>query len=135
MASTRKTIWSLLLVFYIAAVAVLCFGSFSNGPDLSSTLWGIPKDKIAHFCMFVPFPILVFGVFDRFTKKPWHSVLFVVCVFLAGCLVAGLTELGQSLTPDRQCDINDFRADMLALAVSSIGVLIFDLSKMFRGCR
>ena len=130
MADKGKTVWRILLVLYIIGIYILCFGSFSNGPDLGGTLWGIPKDKIGHFCMFLPFPVLVFGVFDRITVKPWHSVVFIVCTFVAGCIVAAATEVIQSLTPTRQCDINDFRADSVALALSCICVLIYDISKM-----
>lgn len=135
MNKSHKIIWRSLLAIYIIGVCVLCFGSFSGGPDLGGTLWGIQKDKIAHFVMFLPFPVLVFCVFDRITTRPWHSAVFVLCTFAAGCMIAAATELGQTLTADRQCDIADFRADMLALAVSSLGVLVYDISKMFRKCR
>jgi len=128
---TRKLDITFKVIFfaYLAAVIFLCFGKFENLPQMNPLFLGIPKDKVVHFLMFFPFPILVFLAFDRFTTKPWHSLLFCLGVFLLGCIVAAATEIGQSYTQYRSGDPNDFRADILAVAISSIIVLIIDLKK------
>ena len=46
--------------------------------------------------------------------------------YIAGCILGILTELGQGLTDYRSCDINDFRADALGMALSSIIIIIID---------
>ena len=101
-------------------------------PHVKMSYWGIPTDKIVHFLMFFPFPLLCFGAFDKFTTKPWHSVLFVVIVFCIGCVLAGATEIGQSMTKYRTGDERDFFADGIALGISSLIVLILDLRKQFK---
>ena len=128
----KNLLFKILLILYLAAVAWLCFGRFENLNDVPKNFWGIPTDKIVHFLMFFPFPILCFLAIDRFTTKWWHSLLFTCAVFLCGCLVAGATELGQLQTSYRSGDITDFYADALALALSSLVVLIVDIRKQHR---
>lgn len=118
-----------LLLVYLAAVAYLCFGHFEDMPQVSKFIFGIPTDKIAHFVMFLPFPVLVFLAVDRFTTKPWHSILMMCGIFLVGCIIAGGTEYGQSLLAYRSCDPKDFKADMIALAISSLFVFTIDILK------
>jgi VanZ like family. len=130
----RNIIGSVLLVAYLAAVAYCCLGRFSSVPSVPTSFFGIPTDKIVHFVMFFPFPILAFLTFDRHTTKPWHSILMASVAFLAGCLIAGGTEIAQSFTDYRSCDKLDFLSDVLSLALSSVIVLSVDLWKM-RGNR
>ena len=130
--NTRRLIFKILLVLYLITVAWLCFGNFSSLPNVKMSYWGIPTDKIVHFLMFFPFPLICFGAFDKYTTKPWHSVLFVVTVFCIGCFLAGATEIGQSMTKYRTGDQFDFLADGLALGISSLIVLILDLRKQFK---
>ena len=130
--ANTKWVFRVLLILYLAVVAWLCFGHFDNIQKIPRSFWGIPTDKIVHFLMFFPFPILSFLAFDRFTTRWWQSVLFVGAVFLVGCLIAGGTELGQLQTSYRSGDIADFFADGLALGISSLIVLIIDIWKQSR---
>ena len=57
-----------------------------------------------------------------------QGVLLTLGVLLAGCLVAGATEVGQYFTTYRSGDPADFLADFLALASGSVLVLIIFLS-------
>lgn len=125
----QNLLFRILLILYLAAVAWLCFGHFENMGEVPLQLWGIPTDKIVHFLMFFPFPVLCFLAVDRFTTKLWHSLLFAGGVFFVGCLIAGATELGQLQTTYRSGDITDFMADVLALALSSLLVFIVDVWK------
>lgn len=128
----NNLIFKILLILYLATVAWLCFGHFDNVSDVPKAFWGIPTDKIVHFLMFFPFPVLCFLAFDRFTTKWWHSLLFAGAVFFTGCLIAGGTELGQMQTGYRSGDIADFCADALALGLSSLLVFIVDIRKQHR---
>ena len=125
----RRLVFKILLVLYLIAVAWLCFGHFSSIPHVKMFYWGIPTDKIVHFLMFFPFPLLAFGAFDKYTTKPWHSFLFVAVLFALGCMLAGATEIGQTYTKYRSGDLKDFKADGLALGISCLIVLVIDLAK------
>ena len=118
---------------YLAAVAVLCFGNFQSLPSVSSTILGIPTDKLVHFCMFFPFPILAFLAYDKFTGTRKSVVIFALITFAVGCLVAAATELGQALLTDyRSGDPADFLADFLALISSSLIATWLDIRKLSR---
>ena len=120
----------ILLVLYLIAIVWLCFGQFDSMPDVKRYYWGIPTDKIVHFLMFLPFPILVYFAFDRYAEKFWPAVRWTAVAFLAGILLAAGTEVGQAcLTSYRSGDPNDFRADLIALGVSTLIVFILDLRK------
>lgn len=114
-----RTISRFLLILYIIAVAILCFGRFNGGIDMSSELFGIPKDKIAHFTMFLPYPILMYLAFYRPGSKV-RLVLFLTAVIIAGGILAGATELIQGMLQYRSADITDFRADCLGILSGSI---------------
>jgi len=118
---------------YLAAVAVLCFGNFQSLPSVSSTILGIPTDKIVHFCMFFPFPILAFLAYDKFTGTRKSVIIFALITFGAGCIIAAATEIGQALLTDyRSGDHTDFIADFLALLSSSLIATWLDLRKLSR---
>lgn len=116
---------------YLAAVAVLCFGSFSSLPEVSKTFLGIPTDKVVHFCMFFPFPILAFLAYDKYTGDRRSVIVFGLITFLIGCLLAAGTELGQAfLTDYRTGDSMDFLADFIALFSGSLIATSIDLLKL-----
>ena len=132
MTTKKKTLIIVLYILYIALVAYLCFGKFDDLGKVSRTIWGIPTDKVVHFIMFFPFPILSFLVFSDKAKKPWHSLLLAICVFVAGCVLAGATEIGQTYLPYRTGDFMDFKADAISMAISTIIMFIIDLGKQFK---
>ena len=114
---------------YLVAVAVLCFAKFPGSEDAPMELWGLPFDKIVHFLMFLPFPLLAYLAWDRNKGRSWSSVLRAAVALLAGCAVAAFTELVQSRLPWRSGDPADFRADALAVGVGTLVVLFFVLVK------
>ncbi len=120
----------IILGLYLVAVGVLCLANFNTPPDMKKTLFGIPTDKVAHFCMFFPLPILAFFAFDKYTEKVWTSLLFTTLTFAAGVGLAAMTEWLQSMLPYRSGEQKDFIADVIALAVSSVIVIVLDVSKM-----
>ena len=121
----RQLIWArILFAVYLAAVAFLCFGQFSSSHDVPMDLWGIPTDKVVHFLMFFPFPLLARLAFGGYRGKPGQAILKTVAAFLAGCAFAAGTEWVQTRLPYRSGDPVDFQADALALVLSSIIVLV-----------
>lgn len=122
MRKSTTLICRLLLLAYICLLAYLCFGHFDNIPDIARKFhfFGIEQDKLVHFCMFFPFPILCCFAAGRTFKTLGGALAFVLAVFLTGCIIGAATELGQGLTTYRSADPKDFFADGLSLAISSV---------------
>ena len=124
------------LLVYFGMVLYVCFGHFNDLPDMSKTIWGIPKDKIIHFIMFFPFPIIAALALDlrpgRYGKAFLEAFLLLVC----GLGIAAATEIGQGYTTYRDPSIWDWVADTSALLSSSLAVLVVLLFKVRRSsCR
>lgn len=131
MTKTLKTVFRVAFYVYLAALAVLCFGSFSSLPEVSKTILGIPTDKVVHFCMFLPFPILAFLAYDKYTGNPGKVLVFGLITLLVGCLLAAGTELGQAyLTDYRSGDPLDFLADFAGLLTGSVIAILIDLRQL-----
>ena len=54
MKFNTQFIWAIAFLLYIAALAWLCFGSFTPGPDVPREWMGLQLDKCVHFLMFMP---------------------------------------------------------------------------------
>ena len=129
MTRRQLVISRILFAVYLIAVAVLCFGNFSSSNDMPKELWGIPTDKIVHFLMFFPFPVLAYLAFDRYKEERQPAMVWAAVAFLGGCAYAAFTELVQSRLPYRSGDPVDFKADFLALAACSVIILVIILLK------
>lgn len=127
---TRVILFRLAMLLYIAAVAYLCFANFNKLPDVPKQFLGIRMDKIVHFCMFFPFPVLAFLAYDDLTEKPWQALAALISICAVGCIFAGITEIIQGSLPYRRQDIKDFGADCLAIGISSLMVFIIDIAQM-----
>ena len=130
MTSTKTILARILFFLYLAAIAFLCFMKVDKLPQIQRLILGIPADKVAHFLMFLPFPILCFLAFDRYTDNLRSTLIFTSITFVVGLLLALGTEWGQAhLTSYRDGNGWDFFADALALTLSSVFVLFWDLRK------
>lgn len=127
---TRIILSRILFVLYLIAIAFLLFATSDQLPTVKDSLLGFQTDKVAHFLMFTPFPILAFLSTTLVSKKWWHSVLTVVIIFIIGAAIAAFTEYAQGLTDYRVADIADFKADLVGLALTSVIILVVDLSKL-----
>lgn len=127
-----RTLARVVFLLYLAAVLYLCFGNFSDMSSVAKRFLGIESDKVVHFLMFLPFPILFYMAFGWRTRNPWHSILLAVAILALGSLIAAGTELVQDLIPYRASDLADFMADFLALSISSAVTFIIDLNKTAR---
>lgn len=123
-----RHISALALCVYIAAVAALCFMKPSSLPQVEMDFFGIPMDKVVHFLMFAPFPILAYMTFwpADAGKIRRLAVLLVIIAFGAGMAVA--TERIQAMTGYRSGEIKDFAADMAGIlsgaAVTALYILL-----------
>ena len=129
MERSNRILARIILVVYLGLIAFACFGQFENLPRIKSPLLGMLNDKLVHFILFFPLPFLMWLAFDKYTTKAWHSLLFVTGAFLAGCVIAAATEVGQYYTGHRSAEALDFFADTLAMAICSLIVFILDIAK------
>ena len=114
-----------MLIVYLIGVALLCLLNLSNLGGMPQTIFGFPSDKVAHFLMYVPLPLLAYWGFYVKRGKPMRIVGFLLIIMTAGMVLGGGIELLQGLSGYRSCDILDFRADCLGLAVSVFGILLY----------
>jgi len=117
-----------LFIIYVATVCCLCFLnlSFTQELNLPSYLWGYRMDRVVHFLMFVPFPVLAIPVFNLSRKSTGLRILRCLVIFLAGILFAAATELIQYyFLALREGDFIDFKADLLGLGAGLVIFFIF----------
>lgn len=108
----------IILLTYVALVCYMCLANFSNTDMVSwlpEELFGIKIDKIVHFCLFFPVPILFFITFHG--KSIFNSAVFALF-----CCIAASTaiEFSQKLTAYRSFDVYDLYANYLAIACGTV---------------
>ena len=106
---------------YLAAVGVLCFIRPSSLPEMEiKTFLGLPIDKVLHFLMFLPYPVLSGLVFiNREQKIPGITAIMLILA-ITGIGVAYGTEMIQAQTEYRSYEIADFYADLTGIAAGII---------------
>ena len=115
----RTIIARILFLLYLGALAWLCFGNFSSLPSVSMKFFGIETDKLVHFLMFFPFPLLLFMSLKVSPKSRWQLFFLVLLAFALGCATGAVTEFVQGMTPTRVPDIRDFYADVAGCLTSA----------------
>ena len=125
--TTKALVFRIALILYIVAVAYLCFANLNRIPDVPKHLFGLEMDKIVHFCMFFPFPVLGFLSYGHKSESIWHSIAVIVTICALGAIFAGLTEIIQGMLPRRTEDIRDYKADLLAIGISSFIMFLIDI--------
>lgn len=128
----KRIIQKLIFLIYLGLVAYLCFGHFDSLPNVSRSYFGIPTDKIVHFLMFLPLPLLLYWSFNWKTDKVYKTVLLTLALLIVGLCASAATEYGQGLTNYRSKDLLDFKADMIAVNISACCVFVIDMVKNIR---
>ena len=124
MKISSKTIMTALFCAYLAILALLCFMHTDNAPEVKFTLFGLPADKIVHFCMFAPYPILAFQAFHSKDSSRWREMMLLGVIAVFGAGLAYGTEQIQGLTDYRSYELADFYADAVGLAAGTAAVLL-----------
>lgn len=112
------------MVLYLVVVTILLLTDASAFPKPPRFDLPIPADKIVHFLLFTPFPVLAYLSVKKDLRVNWKSVLVMLLVFAIGCVFAVLSELAQSFTPTRTTDIDDVLADGIGMLCSSVGTIV-----------
>ena len=128
MTARAKITFRILLLLYIAAVCFLCFARFDDTPSVPLQIFGIPTDKLVHFLMFAPFPVLAWFAFGG-KRKGWRRYLALALILGVGVLLSLSTEVIQQYIPYRNGDWTDFAADLTGLVTSTLILLPFVCKK------
>lgn len=84
------------------------------------TFLGLPIDKVLHFIMFLPYPVLSGMVFINREQKLPAIISIMLILAITGIGVAYGTEMIQSQTGYRSYEIADFYADMTGIAAGIV---------------
>ena len=123
----RTTLFKILTLLYMIAVAIICFAKFSSIPAVPGKFLGLDADKVVHFLMFTPFPVLAYFSFPLDRKSLLLNVIAIILIFLSGAGIAGLTEIIQGRLPYRTMDINDYKADVLGILFTTLVLFLVRL--------
>ena len=120
-----RYIWIGILCVYFATVLVLCLIRPEYIPDAEIRIWGIPADKILHFLMFLPYPVIAYTAFRPESGRKWLHLLVLLAVFAVGIGLAMATEKLQGLSEYRAYEVTDFYADVLGMECCSIATALY----------
>ena len=125
--SIRRIISIIVFFLYLAAVAYLCFAKLEDVPQIDSTWFGLPTDKVVHMIMFAPFPPLAYLVFEPTGRKIIWKALLILAIIATGIGLAFLTEDIQSKLTYRTYDSKDIIADLLGISAGTIATVFYML--------
>ena len=123
--SRERLIYIIVFCLYIMAVAFLCFAKPDDMPQLPTLWFDLPADKVGHFLMFVPFPILAYSVFHKDNVSLVKHLLMVLILMIVGMGMAIATEQIQAQLAYRAAELDDFHADLAGLAAGSASTVAF----------
>lgn len=125
----RRYIWTAVLCCYFAAVLVLCLVRPQQIPALSKVIWGIEADKIVHFLMFLPYPLISYIAFRPSGQRKWSHILVVLVLLALGTGLAMGTEQLQGLSEYRSYELKDFYADTAGMGFTSLIIILHIIFK------
>lgn len=134
MRHTKQISAFVLLCIYTFAVGVLCLMEPEDIPSVSFDILGIPADKLVHFTMFFPFPVLAYFTLDTGKAGVVRKLGITAAIFAVGCIMAITTEFLQKLSGYRSFDMNDFYADVAGMGICCVFLVIGILHKHKRKC-
>lgn len=131
MKLNKRYIWAFVLCCYFAVVLILCLARPQSIPSLEKFMWGVPVDKIAHFLMFMPYPVIAYTVFKPSEGKKWRHIVVLAAVFALGIGLAMGTEQLQGMSDYRSYEIEDFYADVLGMEFSAFITALYIVFKKY----
>ena len=112
-----------LFLAYVALVAWLCFGTFKPDPSVPRSILGIPTDKVVHFLMFLPFPIL--GTIALDFRSWWRTLSMTT--LLANIIAFTFEQLQSRITTVRITDAADLNANFLGITLGLVIAILIGL--------
>lgn len=121
----RGRISLILLIIYIASVLFLSLYSFENTQvDLPKYFLGIPIDKIIHFIMYLPLPVLIWSVLVDFYPSLYNKSTALIISLFASIFISTSTEILQNTTEFRQFEYLDLIANYLGVIIGLLSISI-----------
>lgn len=127
-----RLIMPFAFILYLAGVALLCFMHGDQLPDITGTWFGIPKDKVGHIAMFLPFMPLSYFTFRRRKGSALINLLILSVLLVLGAGTAYMTEIIQEKLSYRTYDAMDLYADFAGLAAGFSIIVAWLLFKLLR---
>lgn len=115
----RRHIYTTLFCLYILAVCILCFTNGEQLPDVPSTWFGLPADKVAHFIMFLPYTPLAYLTFAQERGGVWRKTAVIIICAAVGFGLAVATERIQGILGYRTEDARDMLSDFIGLGTGT----------------
>ena len=125
----KRLIHITVFCLYIIGVLYLCFAKPEEMPQLPELIFGLPADKLGHFLMFAPFPVLGYMVFTNNDLDPAKKVMLLCTLATCGFMLAAVTEQIQAILSYRSADMKDLAADALGLAVGGVATIFIIVKK------
>ena len=125
----RQIPYVIIFCLYIAAVIYLCFAKPDDVPSLEIFFLGLPFDKVGHFIMFTPFPILAYKVFDSGNLTNSRRILLIFAITATGVGLAAMTEFIQSHLAYRSADVHDLFSDLIGICTGVVVAIYFLIRK------
>lgn len=94
-------------------------------PSKGFDWFGLPADKVGHFLMFLPFPILSFTAFVKDYGTGTDAFFRLMVIVLAGAAIAIGTELIQKVLGYRSFDLHDFLCDIAGILAGTVVAILF----------
>ncbi len=125
----RKTYIAVTVLFaaYIITVLCLCLLNLSSTTqDLSFTFLGIPSDKIAHYLMYMAYPV-VGWLFLSYNKRIKIRLQYIyITLAVTGIVFSAITEVLQTLlTTYRTTEALDLLANILGVITGTLLMWVF----------
>lgn len=120
------TLVTVPFIVYICAVCFFCLYHFSGEDlNLSEYIWGIRKDRIAHFLMFLPYPFVCWLFFNYNKHIKIYKQYTFATILLSGIALGAITEAAQEMfTSYRDGDPYDLGADITGIVVGTVLVYL-----------
>ena len=126
----NKYLWRGLTLVYLLALCYLCFSTPDSLPSVENWNFFIPADKLVHFLMFFPAPVLLYLSLGKHCETVRKALPTVGLCFLICCVLAGTTEIIQNFRPGRSMSFGDWIADTLGMILSCL-LLLPSLRKVY----
>lgn len=121
----RRHISVFLFCLYILAVGILCFAKPDDLPSMTFDWFGLPADMIAHFLMFIPFPVLAYFAFVPVRRGKRRKFLCIIAIAIMAAVMALMTEKVQELLGYRSFEIKDLIADLSGTVAGTVAILAY----------
>ena len=121
----RRHISVFLFCLYILAVGIMCFAKPDGLPSMTFDWFGLPADMIAHFLMFIPFPVLAYFAFVPVRCGKCRKFLCIIAIAIIAAVMALMTEKVQELLGYRSFEIKDLIADLSGTVAGTVAILSY----------